>query len=69
MKEKKYKIYFKFTNNKLNLSDFYIHECESLDLKKAIKIGRYFMSNFYFGYYVPQKYIKFIDIKEVKENF
>lgn len=65
-----YRIYFRFTHLQMELFDYFSHQEEGkLDLKRAIKLGKQYMSKYHFGKYVPQKYIKYSYTVKLDDEF
>ena len=65
-----YRIYFEFTHLQMELFDYFSHQEEGkLDLKRAIKLGKQYMSKYHFGKYVPQKYIKYSHTVKLDDEF
>ncbi len=65
-----YRIYFEFTHLQMELFDYFSHQEEGkLDLKRAIKLGKQYMSKYHFGKYVPQKYIKYSYTVKLDDEF
>ena len=65
-----YRIYFQFTHLQMELFDYFSHQEEGkLDLKRAIKLGKQYMSKHHTGKYIPQKYIKYSHTVKLDDEF
>ena len=65
-----YRIYFEFTHLQMELFDYFSHQEEGkLDLKRAIKLGKQYMSKYHLGKYVPQKYIKYSNTVKLADKY
>lgn len=69
-KDVNYRLYFKFTHLQMELVDYFSHQEEGrLDLKRAIKLGKQYMSKHHTGKYIPQKYIEYMYTVKLDDNF
>ena len=65
-----YRIYFELEHLQMPLTDYFSYEADgSIDLKRAIKLGKQYMSKHHFGKYVPQKYIKYWKTVELDGDY